>query len=97
MRDISEIDAHSCGGVATSGGDGMDSSTQVPVVKCTWLHVAMSSCVRHLMSLFPEDPAPVALPGTEKALGMYRVGSHRGSTVDKQMVKSCLSVAIVTG
>jgi hypothetical protein len=30
------------------------------------MHVAMSCHVRHSMSLSLEDPAPVAIPGTEK-------------------------------
>jgi hypothetical protein len=32
--------------------------------------VVMSCRARHLMTLFPEDPAPAALPGTEKPLGV---------------------------
>jgi hypothetical protein len=30
-----------------SSGDEMDSSTQVPVVKCVWVPVAMSCRARH--------------------------------------------------
>jgi hypothetical protein len=70
------------GGVSVSGGDGMDSSTQVPVIRCAWVPVAMSYRDRNLMPLFPEYLAIVALPSTEKAPrqvcrgpGTYRAGS----------------------
>jgi hypothetical protein len=53
------------GGAAMSGGDGMNSSTQVCVVRCVSVPVVMSYHARHLMSLSPEDLAPVALPGIE--------------------------------
>jgi hypothetical protein len=66
--------------------------------------VTMSYRARHLMPLLPEDLAPSALPGTRRPLGMtvrdlgmYRAKSHGGSTVDRQVVKSCLSMAIVMG
>jgi hypothetical protein len=36
-----------CGRVAMSDGDGMASSTQILVVGCTWVFVAMSCCARH--------------------------------------------------
>jgi hypothetical protein len=39
--------ACSYGGVAMSGGDGMDSSTQVPVVRHAWAPVATSCRARH--------------------------------------------------
>jgi hypothetical protein len=38
---------------------------QVLVVRCAWVPVALSYHDRHSMSLSPEDPAPVVLPGTE--------------------------------
>jgi hypothetical protein len=73
-----------------SDGDETDFSTQVPIVRCAWVHVAMSYCVRHSMPLSLEDLAPAALHGTEKPLGMiargsgtFRVGSHGGSTVGR--------------
>jgi hypothetical protein len=53
-----------------SGGDGMDSNTQVPIVKCVWVLVAMFHRVRHSMSLSLEDLAPVALPCIEKPPGV---------------------------
>jgi hypothetical protein len=34
-----------------SGGDKTNSSTQVPVVRCAWVPVAMSHHTRHSMSL----------------------------------------------
>jgi hypothetical protein len=30
-----------------SGGDGIDSSTEVPAIRGTWAHVAMSHRARH--------------------------------------------------
>jgi hypothetical protein len=39
--------ACSCGGVDMSGDDGIDSSTRVPTVRCTWAPVAMSYHDRH--------------------------------------------------
>jgi hypothetical protein len=48
-----------------SGGDGMDSNTQVPLIRCAWVHMAMSYHGKHSMLLSSEDPAPVAFPGTE--------------------------------
>jgi hypothetical protein len=59
----------SCGGVIVSDGDGMDSNTQVSVVRCTWVPVVMSYRDRHLMPLFPEDLAPAPLLDTEKPPG----------------------------
>jgi hypothetical protein len=41
-----------------SSGDGMGSSTQVPVVRCTWVLVVLSYLSRHLLPLFLEDLAP---------------------------------------
>jgi hypothetical protein len=55
----------SCAGVAMSGGDEMDSSTQVHIVRCTWVPVALSYHARHSMLLSPEVPTQVALLGTE--------------------------------
>jgi hypothetical protein len=46
-----------------SGSDGMDFSTQVPVVRCTWAPAAMSYHVRYLIPSFPE--APVLVVPTE--------------------------------
>jgi hypothetical protein len=44
IRCQGDHDAYACslGGVAMSGGDGTDSSTQVPSDRCTWVPVAMS-------------------------------------------------------
>jgi hypothetical protein len=39
--------ACSIGGVAMSGDDGMDSSSQIPAVRCTWVPMAMSCHDRH--------------------------------------------------
>jgi hypothetical protein len=53
------------------------------------VHVAMSHCVRYSMSLSLEDPAPAALHGTEKPLGMIaraRVHSESGHMEDLQWV-----------
>jgi hypothetical protein len=76
-----------------SGGDVTDPSTRVPVTA--------SYRVRHLMLLLSEDPAPAALLDIEKPPGMvardpgmYRARSNRGSTVGRQLAKSCLSTAI---
>jgi hypothetical protein len=44
----------------------MDSSNQMPLVRCVWVPVAMSHHARHSMLLCPEDPAPTALPSTKK-------------------------------
>jgi hypothetical protein len=52
---------HSCGGVAMSDDDGMDSSTQLLAVRCVWAPVAMSCRARHEMSLIPKDSALVVL------------------------------------
>jgi hypothetical protein len=43
----------------------MDFSTRVPVVKCVWVPATLSYHARHSIPLSPEDPAPVALLGTE--------------------------------
>jgi hypothetical protein len=82
--------ACSYGGAVVSSGDGMNSSTQVSVVRCAWVPVTMSHHARHSMPLSPEDPGPAALPDTKKppgmtarGLGTTRVGLHRGSTVDR--------------
>jgi hypothetical protein len=45
-----------------SDSDVMDSSTQVPAVRCVWVPMTLSYHARHSMSFYPEDPAPVALP-----------------------------------
>jgi hypothetical protein len=104
VRVIMMIYACSYGGVDASDGDGTDSSTQVPIIRCALVPVVMTYRARHLVSLFPEDPIPAALRSTEKPSdataegpGTYRAGSYGGSTVDRQVVKYCLSVAIVTG
>jgi hypothetical protein len=49
-----------------SGIDRMNSSTQVPIVMCTWVPMIMSYHARHLMPLFSVGPAAVALSGTGK-------------------------------
>jgi hypothetical protein len=94
IRCQSYYDDYACScGVIVSDGDGMDSNTQVSVVRCTWVPVVMSYRDRHLMPLFPEDPAPAALLDTEKppgatvgGLGTYRARSYEKSVVDKQVV-----------
>jgi hypothetical protein len=43
--------AGSCGRVAMSGDDGMDSRTQEPVVRCMWVPAATSCHVRPSMAL----------------------------------------------
>jgi hypothetical protein len=39
--------ACSCGGDAISGGDGIDSSTRVPIVMCVWVFVVTSCHAWH--------------------------------------------------
>jgi hypothetical protein len=52
-----------------TSSDGIDSRTQVPVVRSVWVPVAMSHRARHSVSPTPEDPDPTALPGTKKPSG----------------------------
>jgi hypothetical protein len=56
-------------GVVMSGGNRMDSSTQVLVVKRVWAPVATSCRARQLMPLFPEVSALVVPTWYRKALG----------------------------
>jgi hypothetical protein len=65
-------------GVAISGGDEIDSSTQVPAVKCSWVHMAPSYRDKHLMSSFPEVPTLVVPTWYPKPPG-EAVGSPRAS------------------
>jgi hypothetical protein len=60
-------DDYACshGGSAMSGGDGMNSSTHVPAVRCVWVPTALSCHVRHSMSLPSMAPTPIACPITE--------------------------------
>jgi hypothetical protein len=44
-----------------SGGDGMDSNTQVLAISHVWVFVAMSHHVRHLMSPLTKVSALVVL------------------------------------
>jgi hypothetical protein len=67
--------ACSDGGGSTSGGDEMDFSTRVPVIRSTWAPMAMSYRTKHLILLFPNDPAPLALPGTGNPPGVNTRGS----------------------
>jgi hypothetical protein len=53
-----------------SGGDGMDTRTQMHVVRCVWVPMTMSYHARHLMLLPPEVSALAALLGTERPLGL---------------------------
>jgi hypothetical protein len=62
-----------------SGGDGTDSSTQVPTVSCEWALVAMSCHVQHKMPLFPEVPAPMVLTRYRKPPGVSLAGGMRQS------------------
>jgi hypothetical protein len=48
-----------------SGGNGTDSSTQVLIVRCMWVPVALSCHARYSMPLSLEDPTVLALPDTE--------------------------------
>jgi hypothetical protein len=82
----------------------MSSSTQVPIVWCTWVSVVVSYLSRHLIPLFPEDSALVLIAWYSKlpsvAPGgpvLYCARLCRGFIVGRQVVKSCLSVAIVMG
>jgi hypothetical protein len=84
--------------------DGTGNSTQVHVVWCVWVPVVMSYPAKHLIALFPRDRALVLLAWYWQPQGMasvaldtHRAGLHRGSIVGRQVVKSCLSVAIVMG
>jgi hypothetical protein len=61
-----------------SGGDEMDSSTQVPAVRHTWVHVATSYHARDLMSSFPEVLALVVPTRCQKTLG-EAAGNPRAS------------------
>jgi hypothetical protein len=47
------------------GGDGMDSSTQLPVVSCVWVPAALSYHARLSMLLPFMDLALIPSPGTE--------------------------------
>jgi hypothetical protein len=47
----------------------MDSSTQVPTVRCAWAHVAMSYHARHVMSPFLEVLALAAPTWYQKPSG----------------------------
>jgi hypothetical protein len=42
------------------GGDGTDSNTRVPIVRCVWVPVTACYRVWHQMSPLPEDPTPGA-------------------------------------
>jgi hypothetical protein len=53
--------AYPGGRVAMSDGDGMAFNTQVLVVRCVWVYVAMSSHARHLLSPLPENSTPLVL------------------------------------
>jgi hypothetical protein len=47
------------------GSDGMDSSTQVPTVRSTWVPMALSYHARISMPLPSMDSASIAIPSTE--------------------------------
>jgi hypothetical protein len=79
------------------------STYPVPLRRLGLILLSTSYRASHLVLLLPEDPTPMTLLGIEKFsdvvagdLGMYRVGSHGGSIVGKQVAKSCLSMVIVT-
>jgi hypothetical protein len=77
--------ACSCGGAAMSNGDGMDPSTQVLVVRCAWVPLALSYYISRLMPLSPEDPVTTAFLGTESPrawLPGVRVRSELGCMED---------------
>jgi hypothetical protein len=44
-----------------SSSDGMNSSTQVSIVKCVWVPVITSCQARHEMVPLPVDPTTVVL------------------------------------
>jgi hypothetical protein len=70
--------ACSFSGVAVSDSDGMGSSTQDLVARCTWAPAATSCCAMHLMSSFP-DASTLAVPTQyRKPLG-EAAGSPRAS------------------
>jgi hypothetical protein len=65
-----------------SGGDGINSSTQLPAVRSAWVTVALSYHARPSV-----DPAPTAFPGTESHrmwLSRAQVRSKLGHEVDLQ-------------
>jgi hypothetical protein len=69
-------------GAIVSGGDGINSSTQLPAVRSAWVTVALSYHARPSV-----DPAPTAFPGTESHrmwLSRAQVRSKLGHEVDLQ-------------
>jgi hypothetical protein len=70
----------SFGGATMLDGDGMSSSTQVLIVRCTWVSVVLSYQARHSMPLSPKDLALVALPVMKARVWLlgYRVCSRPG-------------------
>jgi hypothetical protein len=74
-----------------------------PVVRCMWMPVVMSYLAKHLISLFLEDSAPEIFaqycqnPGVASGgPWVHRARLHEGSIVVSQVVKSCLSMAIMS-
>jgi hypothetical protein len=71
-----------------SGGDGIDSSTQVPAISSMSVLVALSYHAMHLMPLPFMDLAPIAFLGVESPPGvavggpsMLQAGLQGGSIV----------------
>jgi hypothetical protein len=59
-----------------SSADRTDSSTQVPIARCAWMHVVMSYRAKHLMALLLEVLALVGPARYQKPLG-EAVGNPR--------------------
>jgi hypothetical protein len=94
VRCKSYHDDYACSfdGNVMSDDDGIDSSTQVLVVRCVWMLVALSYHARHLILLSPGDPALVAFLGNESLwarLSGGRVCSEQGHMEDLQWTDMC--------
>jgi hypothetical protein len=74
------------------GGDGIDSSTQVSVVRCAWVPTAQSCHARHSMTLPSMDPTPIVSPSTGSPgawLPGARVYFKMGCDEDLQWADRC--------
>jgi hypothetical protein len=71
IRCWSDHDDYACshGEVAMSGSDGTGPSTQMSDVRRAWAPMVMSYHARCYRASLPENPTPMALPGTEKTPG----------------------------
>jgi hypothetical protein len=70
-----------------SDDDGMDPSTRVLVVMCTWVPVTASYRVRQLMPLLLEDPALVAHTSKIEPRHQMTIFSHIEHFSHKYLVK----------